>query len=561
MKTGSSIGSAKLASLAPDACAGVPAGVNVGGYLRTESGVGSAARRCVRALRFLGIPVALKDASAVSGNRAKDLTLTAFDAEHPHGVNIVCGDVERHFALMAQLGEGFFRGRYNIGMWAWELPRFPEKWYDRFAYYDEVWAGSSFVANALAPVSPLPVVRVPPVLTAEAPGSRVRGRQRLGASDEEYVFLFVFDVNSHLERKNPLAVVEAFARAFAPLDPARMVIKTVNAASDAEGFTTLRERARGFRVYFHDGYWPAEEMRDLMAACDAYVSLHRSEGIGLTIGDAMALGKPVVATGWSGNMDFMNVSNSFPVRYELVEITRRVGPYAGGEVWAEPSVEHAAELMRLVFADRRRAEACGHAARREIEADYSEEAVGRLIRERLRVIAGRRRFGRLKRALREPVPDVAAFLDEFQDVGRFVPGGHLRYRLLLGRIAEVVRTTLPPDAAVLVVSRGDEALLRLGGRPGWHFPQAEGGAYAGHNPADSGEAISHLEGLRAAGATHLLFPATALWWLDYYDDFRRHLESHHRAVVRQDEVCTIFALSRDHGRTAPGIQWPDARAP
>jgi hypothetical protein len=521
-------------------------GVNVGGYLRTESGVGSAARRYVRALRSLGVPLALKDISAVSGNRAEDPTLTAFDADHPYDVNIVCGDVERHFAMMAQLGEGFFRGRYNIGAWSWELPRFPEKWCDRFAYYDEIWVGTSFIANALAPVSPLPVVRVPPVLTAEAPGSRVRGRRLLGAADGEYVYLFVFDVNSHLERKNPLAVVEAFTRAFAPTDPARLVIKTVNAASDAEGFATLRGRARGYRVSFYDGYWPAEEMRDLTAACDVYVSLHRSEGIGLTISDAMALGKPVIATGWSGNMDFMNVANSFPVRYELVEIEKKVGPYGAGEVWADPSAEHAAELMRLVFADRPQAEARGRAARRDIEANYSEEAVGRLVGERLAVIAGRRRFAALKRGLRAGVSDLDSFLADFRDLGRYLPSNHLRYQQLVRKIREAVRAALPPGATVLVVSRGDGEILNLEGRTAWHFPQLEGGAYAGHNPADSAEAISHVEELRARGAEFLLFPATGLWWLEYYQEFRRHLEKHYPLVMRQEDMCVIFALREGH---------------
>src|SRR3712207_2650205 len=117
-----------------------------------------------------------------------------------------------------------------------------------------------------------------------------------------------------------------------------------------------------------------------MAACDAYVSLHRSEGTGLTITDAMALGKPVIATSWSGNMDFMDVSNGFPVRYELVELQRNVGPYRAGETWAEPSVEHAAEMMRLVFEGREEARSRGRAAKREIEANYSEEGVADLIR-------------------------------------------------------------------------------------------------------------------------------------------------------------------------------------
>src|SRR2546427_12538678 len=114
-------------------------GVNVGGYLRTESGVGTAVRRYLRALRSLPVSVALKDFSELSGNRAEDRSLSNFDNDFPHDVNLICGDVELHFAILSQAGEGFFKNRYNIGIWAWELPRFPERWYDRFAYYDEIW--------------------------------------------------------------------------------------------------------------------------------------------------------------------------------------------------------------------------------------------------------------------------------------------------------------------------------------------------------------------------------------------------------------------------------------
>src|SRR5262249_33966906 len=200
-----------------------------------------------------------------------------------------------------------------------------------------------------APVAPIPVVRIPPVLTMGTAGSREEGRRRLGVSSDEFVFLFVFDFHSHFARKNPLAVIEAFRAVFTPSDLVRLVIKCVNGSSDPSDLTAMRALALGHRIFIHDGYWPAEELRDLMAACDAYVSLHRSEGTGMTISEAMALGKPVIATGWSGNMDFMNVTNSFPVRYELVELSENIGPYQAGETWAEPSIEHAAELMRLVF--------------------------------------------------------------------------------------------------------------------------------------------------------------------------------------------------------------------
>jgi hypothetical protein len=367
----------------------------------------------------------------------------------------------------------------------------------------------------------VPVVRLPTVLTPHGQGSRDSGRQRIGAAPGDFVFLFIFDFHSHTQRKNPLAVVEAFKRAFRPADAASLVIKCVNADSKPEDFARLTEEARGQRIAIHSGYWPGRQVRDLMAGCDAYISLHRAEGIGLTITDALALGKPVIATGWSGNMDFMNVSNSFPVRYRLVELAENVGPYQAGQVWAEPSVEDAAELMRFVFENRDEAQARGEAARHEMQTNYSETAVAERIRERLGAIALRRRL--------------PAFREE-------VKNNYSRYLQLPERINRIADSLLPPAATVAVVSKGDELLVHLPGRTAWHFPQGQDGAYAGFYPADSAAAIEHLEGLRRKGAQFLLFPSTAFWWLEHYQDFRKHLETHYQALIRQDDTCLVFAL-------------------
>jgi glycosyltransferase involved in cell wall biosynthesis len=496
-------------------------GMNVSGYFRTESGVGAAGRGYVRALRHLGVPLALRDLSELNVNRAEDRTLNGFVNEHPYDVNLICTDVELHFAVLSHLGEEYFDDRYNIAIWAWELPRFPRRWYDRFAYYDEIWVGTSFIANALAPIAPVPVVRIPPPLAGGPAGSREEGRRRLGVQHHEFLFLFIFDFHSHIARKNPVAVIDAFRAAFTPSEPVRLVIKSVNGSSNPSELTALRERAAGHPILIHDGYWPEEELRDLMAACDAYVSLHRSEGTGLTISDAMAVGKPVIATGWSGNMDFMNVANSFPVRHQLVELDENVGPYQAGELWAEPSTEHAAELMRHVFESPEDARYRGQAAQQDIELHYSEERVADLIRERLEAIATRRRWPAIQQEMKS---------------------SYRRYRQLPNRIRELVRTTLPPEAIVLVVSKGDGELLNLDGRQAWHFPQQPDGAYAGYYPADSASAIDLLEKLRVRGAKFLLFPSTAFWWLEHYGLFREHLESHYREVVRQDDLCLIFAL-------------------
>jgi hypothetical protein len=257
----------------------------------------------------------------------------------------------------------------------------------------------------------------------------------------------------------------------------------------------------------------------------------------------MAYGKPVIATGWSGNMDFMNVSNSYPVRYELVEIKKGAGQYRAGEVWAEPSVWHAAELMRRVYDNPAEARERGLAARRDIETYYSEERVAELIRRRLKLIGCRSRFATLRRRLMRPVEDVDSFLDEFEDLGALVPSRHLEYRRLVSRVRAAASRSLPPGAPVAVVSRGDPQLLRLDGLRAGHFPRAEGGAYAGHHPADGPEAVRALEQLRLRGeAAYVLLPQTSFWWLDYYPEFREHLENNCRLVMRDDETCAIYEL-------------------
>ncbi len=495
-------------------------GINIAGYLRDESGWGAAGRGYIRALRALDIPIALNDLSAMSSNRSEDHTLGQFDRDNPHDVNLICVDASQHFAFLSRVQPQYFRDRYNIGAWAWELPHFPENWFDRFAYYDEIWTTTSFVANALAPIAPIPVVRIPPVLTQSIQGSGERARKRLGIRSDEYVYLFLFDFHSHIERKNPLGLIDAFQLAFAPSDSVRIVIKCVNADADPAGWTALNARAVGHPISIYDGYWNGEELRDFMAMCDAYVSLHRSEGTGLTITDAMALGKPVIATGWSGNMDFMNVANSYPLRYELVKIKETVGPYRAGETWAEPSVEHAAQLMRHVFEKRDDARSRGKRAQQDIESKFSEAQIAHLIQERLSAIAQRRRL--------------TEFRQETWDA-------FFNYQQSICRIREIVRKVLPPKATAVVVSKGDDELLRLDGRKAWHFPQNKNGVYAGYHPSDSATAIEHLEALRIRGGGYLVFPNTAFWWLDYYQGFLRHLNERYTRIWN-DEQCIIYNL-------------------
>src|SRR3972149_3001468 len=129
----------------------------------------------------------------------------------------------------------------------------------------------------------------------------------------------------------------------------------------------------------------------------------------------------------------------------------------------------------------------------------------------------------------------------------------LAYQQLIPRLREVVHHALPPDATVIVVSKGDDELLKLDGRRGWHFPQREDGEYTSYYPADSAAAIAHLEALRARGGEFLLFPQTAFWWLDHYGVFTQHLKSHYRVIVREEDVCLIFALREPESRQQQSV--------
>jgi glycosyltransferase involved in cell wall biosynthesis len=378
-------------------------GVNVCGYLRDESGLGTIVRGWTRALRAAGVPVGLRDVSELSLNRSRDTTLGLIDTPTPFPINLVNVNAEQHYVVKQFVGDDFFRNHYNIGVWAWELPTFPAEWHDRFAEYDELWAQSSFIGDLLASVSPVPVIYMPPVLTSPLTGSRDAGRTHLEVRPEELVFLVVFDFLGYVQRKNPQAAISAFKQAFPKERDVRLVIKCVNEHLDQAAFDAMREMADGSPVSIHHGYWSTREMLDLVAACDVYVSLHRSEGLGLSIAEAMAHGKPVIATNWSGNTDFMTPQTSFPVGYELVELTEDVGAYRAGQIWAEPSVDDAARLMRLVYDDRTLGEERGLAAQRHIEMHYSEVSVGRRMGDRLTLISAALAEGR-----RPPSPNRVA---------------------------------------------------------------------------------------------------------------------------------------------------------
>jgi glycosyltransferase involved in cell wall biosynthesis len=285
------------------------------------------------------------------------------------------------------LGAHFFDGRYTIGLWHWEMASFPPEWREECAALDELWVASEFVRESLAAAVPVPVhrVRLPIVM----PRHPARSRAELGLPEGRFVWLFAFDVYSHITRKNPLGVVEAFRRAFgAHAGDAQLVVRARHIDQFPEEAARLRAAVESVGGTLVTRSLSRDEVAALFAACDGYVSLHRCEGFGLTMAEAMALGKPVVATAYSGNMDFMTEENSYLVRFRMAEIERDHGPYRRGMTWAEPDLDHAAEQMRAVVDCPDEARGRGAAAAADIARLYGSGHVGRSVVDHLRAVGG-----------------------------------------------------------------------------------------------------------------------------------------------------------------------------
>jgi glycosyltransferase involved in cell wall biosynthesis len=360
-------------------------GVNVFGYLCDETGVGESARATLRALHDQGFPVAW---TMVRGHtaRRKDRSVLHLPEGNPYDVNLLYVNADQMDTVYSELGPEIFAERYNIAYWAWELDQFPEQWFDRFRYLDEIWVGSRFVQNTLAQVAPIPVV-IMGVGMEKSPDPNVT-RSVLGLPEDKFLFLSMFDMLSVIERKNPFGAVAAYRRAFEhDFQDTALVIKVANLDRFPQYREPLEQAVTSVSGILVDGYLDRSELDGLFNVCDAYVSLHRSEGFGMTIAEAMVLGKPAIATDYSGNTDFMNVANSYPVEYRLVELEQDYGPYRRGNAWADPDLDHAATQMRRVFENRDEAIRKGARAAADMKRWYGSEAIARKIIERLHIVS------------------------------------------------------------------------------------------------------------------------------------------------------------------------------
>lgn len=354
---------------------GARKGVNVFGYLRGQFGLAEGARMYARALIDSGYPVALHDIAFDLPHSFDDDSLAArLGSDAPYANNLFFVNPDYLAAALQQVGPERLRGRRLIACWFWELQDVPESWLPALELVDEILVATSFVEQAFRRITDKPILRVPLPLNRVFDSGLTRAD--FGLESDRFVFLCSFDFNSLFHRKNPLAVVEAFRRAFPPhRGDVQLLLKTSNGHFHHDRFLELLNAISGDpRVLVRDEVIDRAHVQALQRCADAYVSLHRAEGFGLGLAECMALGKPVIATAWSGNLDFMNADNSCLVDCRLVPVGEGEYLHSPGAMWADPDVDQAARHMRALADDRAHAERIGARAARDIAATLAPEA-------------------------------------------------------------------------------------------------------------------------------------------------------------------------------------------
>jgi glycosyltransferase involved in cell wall biosynthesis len=373
----------------------LPFGVNLYGYAKGELGIGEDVRLAATALRTQGIPFSIINVEPGKEIAQEDHSVHEWISKKPtYAINLLCFTGVEQARLTCKMGTAMFKDRYNIGLSPWELPHWPASCLHTYGAIDEIWGISNYTAKAFSN-SPLPVrVMTLPVQIGDITRE---GRGDFGLPEKPYLFVFSFDIHSSIARKNPEGVIRAFQKAF-PKEGADQVglVMKVNVSNSRieklglleqvlfylgkqQSWNAAKRLATGDRrIHFIEESMRRPRVMALYQACDCYVSLHRAEGFGRGIAEALLLGKQVIATGYSGNMDFCREPRVALVRHKIRAMERGEYFWGDGQTWAEPDIDHAAELMRSVRENPRDASEPGH--------DFSPEAVGRIYAKRLEEI-------------------------------------------------------------------------------------------------------------------------------------------------------------------------------
>ncbi|MCI6553157.1 MAG: glycosyltransferase family 4 protein [Lachnospiraceae bacterium] len=337
----------KAAGLRPYSRESHPFGINLIGDIRAETGLGQSMRILAGLLERAGIPFCIIQADSPGGLEHSDTQWEhRLSAEARYGINLLHINPSIWAESYNRLPVELLDGRYQIAYWLWELEDFPREWIPCIDTVDEIWAPSEFICRSIRAVTDKPVAVIPYILRDMGEDIRY-GRQHFGLPEEKFLYLVMYDFKSISERKNPRGALEAYKKAF-PRERADvgLVVKVSHAGESRELQLLGKELEAYHNVYFITDNLSRSEVESLIAGVNVLVSLHRSEGFGLPMAEAMAMGTPIVCTNWSATTEFMDQTCACLVDYSLITLEKRIGPYQKGSRWADADTEQAAGLIR-----------------------------------------------------------------------------------------------------------------------------------------------------------------------------------------------------------------------
>ncbi|MFR3729871.1 glycosyltransferase family 4 protein [Lacrimispora sp.] len=322
-------------------------GINLIGNIKADTGLGQSCRLVADELEECQLPYSIYQYNQLG---LMSNTNTRFDSKIinnlPYNINLIHINPHELGLAFLQMDRSFWDKRYNIGFWLWELEEFPDEWVPCFHLLDEVWTPSEFISKSIRKKTDLPVITIPYHVSVQV--EKEYQRSDFVLPEDKFLFLMMYDRTSMTERKNPGAVLEAYKKAFSKENRTGLVIKINNCTAEEE--KALRLELENYNnVYFITEVLNRDQVNSLIKCVDVVVSLHRAEGFGLVLAEAMSLGTPVIATNWSSNTEFMTKDTACLVDFELIELEQDMGLFRKGNHWAEPDVEQAAFYMKELY--------------------------------------------------------------------------------------------------------------------------------------------------------------------------------------------------------------------
>jgi len=360
-----------------------PFGINLVGHIRGDFGLGESCRIIAGVLKGSGTAFSIYNVPLNGPAKETNTEWSDWESnELKYGVNLIHINPNVISNVIWSLKPQKLSTRYNIAYWLWELPEFPQEWLYTFKLFDEIWTPSHFITEILKKYTDKPVYTMPYGLCTPRTDESF-DREYFGLPKDIFLFMISYDGNSVSARKNPEGSVRAYVKAFSPEDTSvGLVIKATHESSI--GLERMRAMLSGYpNIYILTESYSKEEFNSLVSCVDVYVSLHRAEGFGLVMAEAMLLGTPVIATNWSANTEFMDRETACMVNAEVVPLEQDYPPYHAGDHWAQPDEEQASQWMRRLCQDAPYREKLASAAKTRLEFEFSPQRAGQAMKKRL----------------------------------------------------------------------------------------------------------------------------------------------------------------------------------